>query len=66
MGHAVGHVTPIEVLLLTDKGDGLWECLTRPGQKTRTGVELTFGDGLLTATRRGRPAGRQPPDPLPL
>ena len=50
MGHAVGHVTPIEVLLLTDKGDGLWECLTRPGKKTRTGVELTFGDGLLTAT----------------
>ena len=50
MGHAVGHVTPIEVLLLTDKGDGLWECLTRPGRKTRTGVELTFGDGLLTAT----------------
>ena len=39
-----------EVLLLTDKGDGLWECLTRPGKKTRTGVELTFGDGLLTAT----------------
>ena len=50
MGHGVGHVTPIEVLLLTDKGDGLWECLTRPGKKTRTGVELTFGDGLLTAT----------------
>ena len=50
MGHAVGHVTPIEVLLLTDKGDGLWECLTRPGRKTRAGVELTFGDGLLTAT----------------
>lgn len=50
MGHAVGHTTPIEVLLLTDKGDGLWECLTRPGKKTRAGVELTFGDGLLTAT----------------
>ena len=50
MGHAVGRTTPIEVLLLTDKGDGLWECLTRPGRKTREGVELTFGDGLLTAT----------------
>ena len=24
--------------------------LTRRGKKTRTGVELTFGDGLLTAT----------------
>lgn len=50
MGHAVGRTTPIEVLLLTDHGDGLWECLTRPGKKTREGVELTFGDGLLTAT----------------
>ncbi len=49
MGHAVGHTTPIEVLLLTDKGEGLWECLTRPGRKTRAGVELTFGDGMLTA-----------------
>lgn len=50
MGHAVGKTTPIEVLLLTDKGEGLWECLTRPGRKTREGVELVFGDGLLTAT----------------
>lgn len=50
MGHAEGRTTPIEVLLLTDHGDGLWECLTRPGKKTREGVKLTFGDGLLTAT----------------
>lgn len=50
MGHAEGRTTPIEVLLLTDHGDGLWECLTRPGKKTREGVKLSFGDGLLTAT----------------
>ena len=50
MGHAEGRTTPIEVLLLTDHGDGLWECLTRPGKKTREGVKLTFGGGLLTAT----------------
>lgn len=50
MGHAVGKTTPIEVLLLIDRGDGLWECLTRPGRKTREGVELVFGDGLLTAS----------------
>lgn len=50
MGHAEGRTTPIEVLLLSDRGDGLWECLTRPGKKTREGVKLTFGDGLLTAT----------------
>ena len=40
----------VEVLLLKDHGDGLWECLTKPGKKCREGAELTFGDGLLTAT----------------
>ena len=48
MGRAEGRTTPIEVVLLTDHGDGLWECLTRPGKKTREGVKLSFGDGLLT------------------
>ena len=40
----------VEVVLLRDLGGGKWECLTRPGRKTRPGTELTFGDGLLTAT----------------
>ena len=40
----------VEVLLLQDKGDGVWECLTRPGRKTQPGTELCFKDGLLTAT----------------
>lgn len=39
-----------ELLLLRDKGDGVWECLTKPGRKTHTGTELSFGDGELTAT----------------
>ena len=43
MGHAEGRTAPIEVLLLTDHGDGLWECLTRPGKKTREGVKLVSG-----------------------
>ena len=38
----------VEVLLLTDKGDGVWECLTRPGRKTPVGTQLIFGDGELT------------------
>ncbi len=50
MGQALGRTSPIEVLLLNDKGNGLWECLTRPGRKTREGVQLIFGDGLLTGT----------------
>lgn len=40
----------VEVLLLRDCGDGIWECLTKPGRKTQVGQELIFGDGLLTAT----------------
>ncbi len=38
----------VEVLLLRDLGDGVWECLTRPGRKTPMGTALTFGDGMLT------------------
>ena len=37
----------VEVLLLTDLGDGVWECLTRPGRKTPVGTRLFFGDGEL-------------------
>lgn len=40
----------VEVVLLRDLGAGKWECLTRPGRKTKVGTELTFGGGLLTAT----------------
>lgn len=41
----------VEVVLLKDKGGGVWECLTRPGKKTHKGAELVFGDGNeLTAT----------------
>ena len=40
----------VEVVLLRDMGNGLWECLTRPGRKTKPGTELIFGEGELTAT----------------
>lgn len=50
----LGHREPtrgaVEVLLLQDKGAGVWECLTKPGRKTRQGAQLSFGDGQLTAT----------------
>ncbi|MEM5780665.1 MAG: tRNA preQ1(34) S-adenosylmethionine ribosyltransferase-isomerase QueA [Lawsonibacter sp.] len=39
-----------EVLLLVDKGDGLWECLVRPGRKLKPGAQVIFGEGQLTAT----------------
>ena len=38
-----------EVLLLVDKGEGLWECLVRPGRKLKPGAQVIFGDGQLTA-----------------
>ena len=37
----------VEVVLLRDRGDNVWECLTRPGRKTHVGAEITFGDGEL-------------------
>ena len=40
----------VELVLLRDLGNGKWECLSRPGKKTRPGTELSFGDGELTAT----------------
>ena len=40
----------VEVLLLRDLGNGEWECLTKPGKKTRPGTELSFGNGDLSAT----------------
>lgn len=39
----------IELVLLRDLGEGRWECLSRPGRKTRPGQEIIFGDGELTA-----------------
>lgn len=40
----------VELVLLRDLGEGKWECLSRPGRKTKPGTELFFGDGELTAT----------------
>lgn len=39
----------VEVVLLRDRGGGLWECLTRPGRKTKKGAALIFGEGALSA-----------------
>ncbi len=49
----LGHREPtggaVEVLLLIDRGNKVWECLVRPGRKVKPGTRLSFGDGLLTA-----------------
>ena len=46
----------VEVLLLNDRGGGVWECLTRPGRKTPVGTKLHFGEDTLTATVVGTEA----------
>ena len=47
-----------EVLLLIDKGEGLWECLVRPGRKMKPGAQLSFGEGSSPPRwRRSCPAG---------
>ena len=41
----------IEIVLLRDHGNDVWECLTRPGRRTKTGAVISFGDNKeLTGT----------------
>lgn len=37
----------MELLLLEQKGDLLWETLVKPGKKAKTGAKFQFGNGLL-------------------
>ncbi|MCD7853636.1 MAG: tRNA preQ1(34) S-adenosylmethionine ribosyltransferase-isomerase QueA [Oscillospiraceae bacterium] len=46
-----------ELLLLTDRGGDIWECLVRPGKKLRPGARVTFGDGALRAEIEAEVAG---------
>ena len=39
----------VELVLLKDLGEGCWECLSRPGRKTKPGQEIIFGNGELKA-----------------
>ena len=37
----------VEFLLLTQKGENLWETLAGPGKKAKPGSRFSFGDGLM-------------------
>ena len=39
----------IEVLLLKDEGNNVWECLTKPAKRIKEGTIVSFGDGKLKA-----------------
>lgn len=47
----------VELVLLRDLGDGCWECLSRPGRKTKPGQEIIFGNGELSAVVESVTAG---------
>ncbi len=49
LGHKEGHDGLCELLLLKEDGNGLWECLAKPGKRIRPGSILLFGDGSLRA-----------------
>lgn len=50
LGERAATGAKVELLLLTPKGGDVWEVLAGPGRRAKPGDELTFGDGLLTAT----------------
>ncbi|MBQ8029542.1 MAG: tRNA preQ1(34) S-adenosylmethionine ribosyltransferase-isomerase QueA [Clostridia bacterium] len=37
----------VEFLLLTNKGDDIWECITGPGKRAKKGTKFSFGNGNL-------------------
>lgn len=40
----------IEVLLLHEETENVWEALVKPAKKVKVGTQIIFGDGLLVAT----------------
>ena len=48
-GHRKETGAAVELLLLTARGNDVWEVLAGPGRKARPGDVLTFGEGLLEA-----------------
>ena len=45
-GHRENKDEKIEVLLLKQKEDDIWECLTKPGKKTKIGSKIIFSNKL--------------------
>lgn len=43
-GNRINKEEKIEILLLKEVEDNLWECMVRPGKKARIGHKLEFGD----------------------
>ncbi len=39
----------VEILLLKNKGNDIWETIVKPGKKLKEGAKVIFGEGLLSA-----------------
>ena len=48
LGHKEGTGGAVELLLLNQKENGLWETLVKPGKRAKPGTRVVFGEGLLT------------------
>lgn len=49
IGEKVDTKAVIELLLLNDLGENVWECLSRPFKRLHVETILSFGDGILKA-----------------
>ena len=49
IGHKEDTNAVIEILLLKDLGDNVWQTLAKPQRRVKIGSIITFGDGLLKA-----------------
>ena len=47
IGEKVGTKAVIEVLLLKNKENDIWECLVKPARRIHVGDVVAFGNGLL-------------------
>ncbi|MEA4911457.1 MAG: tRNA preQ1(34) S-adenosylmethionine ribosyltransferase-isomerase QueA [Oscillospiraceae bacterium] len=46
LGEKEGTGARVELLLLNDRGNDVWECLAKPGKRLKAGASVRFGDKL--------------------
>ena len=49
IGEKIDSKAVIEILMLKDLGDNIWECLTKPAKRIHLGTIVSFGGGVLKA-----------------